>query len=165
MIVRADSLDEWENRARDGDAVAGPVAALRELQAHLERDAPMSDAAKELLIEAIDRWQSRECETLDRALRLTGRGGVPAAKAAKLAQRNRLLRRLWSIVPEWAELTPYAAAGVMSLSVERYITTRWPREKDSVTAPPGEPAATWWRILTLDVPIPKAKMLANILSE
>lgn len=160
MVVRADPDDDYFE-----DAGTGPVAALRELRSHLETGAPISSSANRLIIFALDRWLAREDETLDRAFCLTTRGGVPAVKADRLTQRNHLLRRVWGIMPEWAEMTPYAAAPLMSLSAERYITTRWLREMDDVTGPSTEPAATWWRILLLEVPIPKARMIAKILSE
>lgn len=160
MVVRTDPGDGYCE-----DADPGPVAALRELHSHLETGTPISALANELLIDALERWLDREEDTLDRAFCLTTRGGVPAVKADRLAQRNQLLRRAWASVPDWAEMRPYAAANLMSLSAERYITTRWPREMHDVTGPANEPALTWWRILVLDVPVPKARMIAKILSE
>lgn len=102
---------------------------------------------------------------LDHALGLRQRGGISPTRANLLRDRDRHLARLWKTSPDWRDLDPAAAARLMTLSARRYETTRWPRERDALSAPSAEPAATWWRIMRSGAPIPSADRVAQILRE
>jgi hypothetical protein len=106
-----------------------------------------------------------EDRLLDHALGLRQRGGVSPTRANLLLDRDRHLARLWKTSPDWCDLDPAAAARLMTLSAGRYETTRWPRERDALSAPSAEPAATWWRIMRSGAPIPSAERVAQILRE
>ncbi|MGQ3211607.1 hypothetical protein [Shinella sp.] len=147
------------------DQRISPVAALRQLHAHLRDGKAISPDAAALIADGIEDWLDFGCRSLDKSLGLKAWGGVPAEKADRLDRRNMLLRRLHQTSLDWQNLSPTAAGAIMAMSAKRYTTTRWPRESDAPSAPAAEPAATWWRVLTLGVSIPGAKMFAKILSE
>ncbi|MCF3642922.1 hypothetical protein LXM94_23430 [Rhizobium sp. TRM95111] len=141
-----------------------PVSALRELRDHLESAEPISAEAREFILEGLDCWLADGISSLDVALGLKSWGGVSPAKADRLARRNTLLRRLWQGEADWRALAPGAVAHLMKASANRYEADRWPRERQAMTAPAVEPAATWWRILATGEKIPGAKQIANILA-
>lgn len=109
-------------------------------------------------------WFGGQTQPLETALGLRRHGGISPERQTALARRDMLLHRLWQSTPEWRDLGPCSASRLMSLSAQRYETTRWPRERDSLSAPSAEPAATWWTILQNGAPIPGSKQLQRILS-
>ena len=141
-----------------------PVDALRLLRAHLCDGRPLPDDARAVLIAGIDQYLD-DGGPLDRAFGLRQRGGVSVERSRDLAERDRMLRRVWRQVVEWRDQPPASAARMMVQSAQRYERTRWPREQESLDAPAAEPAATWWRILRSSVPVPAAKRLSQVLSE
>lgn len=100
---------------------------------------------------------------LDKLLGITTVGGVSQERAMKLRRRDALIRRAWQAVPEWRDLPASRAARLMAADARRYETTRWPRERDSISPPAAQPASTWWEILQNDLPIPGGKRIEQIL--
>ena len=143
-----------------------PAEALEILASHLRHGVQIPEDARKVLAEGIEAYLAdpRNAQ-LDRALGLRTRGGVSPGRAKMLAERDILLRRLWKVAGPWRDLDPAAAARLMTLSASRYVTTRWPRENDALSAPSAEPAATWWRIMRAGAPIPSAERVAQILRE
>lgn len=101
--------------------------------------------------------------SLDKTLGFREHGGKSPAKTARLDQRNTLLVALWRNHEDWCDLAPSAAARLMVTSFRRYEAGRWPRERDDLTPPPNEPAATWWLVMSLPETIPGPRQLQNIL--
>lgn len=111
----------------------------------------------------VDWWWRGAAEPLDDHMGLRSHGGVSAQRAIALNSRDRMLRNLHRSMSDWRDLAPAAAARLMVLSAKRYEDARWPRERDAMSAPPSEPAATWWRILRAGGAVPGAKRLSQIL--
>lgn len=146
---------------------AKPERAFRELFDLLrsDLDLPLSSEARSfLMLGAIGYCLDTET-SLDIIFGIRRpRGGIPAEKDKALAKRDWLIARLWREHEDFSNLAdPIVAAKLMSLAATRYEATRWPRERELLSAPAAEPAATWWRILRMGVPIPKSKRLAQIL--
>lgn len=104
---------------------------------------------------------------LGRILGLQPPGGKTAAYGLKLTRRDDLLRRVREAVPAWRDAAPRSAAALMAESFTRYRAGAWRADRERETAPPVQPAATWWRVLRLGlaVPMPGADRLAAILAE
>lgn len=139
-----------------------PHHTLRALADHLRTGAPLQPDERDILADALDAYLDGAVP-LDRALGLRKWGGVSPARAAALADRDGMIRRLWRSSPDWVALDPAAAARVMRLSASRYEQVRWPRERDHLSAPSAEPAATWWRVFQTYGRVPGAKRLQQIL--
>ncbi|MBU1550200.1 MAG: hypothetical protein KJ947_11595 [Alphaproteobacteria bacterium] len=126
----------------------------------------MPKAERAFLADCFDAYLDAQGDVpLDRALGLRKWGGVSVARAVALSDRDGLLINIWQGQTEWRSLSPLAAARMMKLSADRYESGRWPRERDQVTAPAAEPAATWWRILQSGVAIPDVRRLQQILTD
>lgn len=141
------------------------ASAVRRLADHLRNGAPLPAPDRELLATGLERWLAVRGEIqLDKALGLRTWGGVSVSRALVLAERDKLLRGLWRSQTEWRDLPAFAAARLMVISADRYERGRWPRERSRPDAPAGEPAATWWRCLSLGAGIPDAKRMGQVLS-
>jgi hypothetical protein len=121
--------------ALDGtdDKLARAVVKIR------ERAGDDPDVAR--LLEMIERRPDGVCKVLPRK----NRGGTSARWAAAIAQRNERLRTLRASL--WPALQPFVAAALIAGKFRTYETDRWPRERDEVVAPLGEPQRTFWMIL------------------
>lgn len=144
---------------------AEAVTRLRVLAEHLRTDAAEPVEGRHELAEGLEAYLAGDEARLSRALGLRTRGGLSPARASALARRDELLRRLWKVTPSWQHLGESSAGRLMALSASRYELSRWPRERRNLAAPSAEPAATWWRILRSDVPIPRGPRIAQILRE
>jgi hypothetical protein len=105
-------------------------------------------------------------EPIGRALGLEPAAGLIARREIELTQRDRLLRHVRMAVPDWSELAARQAAAHMIASFARYRAAH-PRAnaQQRTTAPAVEPAATWWRLLRLNlkVQMPGREQLSAIL--
>lgn len=150
--------------------MASPAPALDDAGDRLERAAAAiraragDDPDVAWLIAAIERRPAAVRKLLARGQR----GGVSADRAAALERRDDLLRRLRDRL--WPALTPGAAAARMVAAFRSYESDRWPRERDGLVAPPGEPQRTFYLILrdfhAAGGPrMPDVRQLATILGE
>ena len=137
-----------------------PVLALLMLAVGAELDFE----TRKFLALSLERWvRSDGRVNLENALGLRQRGGVSFGRALKLARRDQMLCRLWKLVPEWADLTAAAAARLMVRDAKRYQSGRWLREKNFISAPSSEPAATWWLILQDGLALPGERRVLQVL--
>ena len=111
-----------------------------------------------------DWWWGGGTVPLEKLLGITTHGGVSLERAMKLRRRDSLIRGTWKAVPEWSDLPAARVARLMASDAKRYETIRWPRERDSISAPNEQPFSTWWEILQSGLPIPGAKQFQRILS-
>lgn len=161
-------IGEQENPAAAAlqDQVSG-LDALRDVVRRLRDDELLSAEQRRYLAKGFETYvmetEAGVAASLDRAFGLRQRGGISPARAAVLQRRDDLLRQLWRGHEAFRDQQPLVAAKLMYLSADRYQSTRWPREKNDLSAPSSEPAATWWRILRLDIAIPGTKRLQQIL--
>lgn len=140
------------------------LQAIFDLAEHLMGDSRIPEQSRALLLDALNLSIASGFEVpIEDALGLKKWGGVSPLQKMKLNRRDQRIRKLWSVVPEWKELSPAAAAKAMATSASRYQSDRWPRERKAVDAPSAEPAATWWKILRTDECIPGERRLAQIL--
>ncbi|MGF0539260.1 hypothetical protein ACQQ2Q_14785 [Agrobacterium sp. ES01] len=140
------------------------LRAVFELAEFLDHGQKLPEQSRSLLAQALQECIADGFDTsLFTALGITQWGGVPAVKKIGLLRRDRVLRRLRSRIPEWASLSPNAAAKEMSASFRRYETTRWPRERHSAKGPAAQPNSIWWGLLRSELGVPGEKRLAQIL--
>jgi len=154
---------------KTGDDSTAIIAQLRDIHARLVKGAALTTGQSSLLTNAIgaylDALDGGVSPSLDRTIGLRTRGGVSPSRRDALETRDRSILRLWRIVPEWTDVHPVAVSRMMRQSADKYIRSRWLRDRDAITAPPSEPAATWWKILQSGIAIPGQRQLRNILSE
>lgn len=99
---------------------------------------------------------------LPAALRVRARGGVSHTRRELLAERDALLRRLHQGTT-YADLSPLAAAKLITQDFKTYERRRWARESKGYEAPAVEPVATFWRLLRTGMKMPNPKYLKRIL--
>lgn len=140
------------------------VRAIFDLAEHLTSGRKIPEDSRAMLLDALGTCIADGFETsLFVALGLRKWGGISPVRKIDLNRRDRALCRLRRRVPEWSVLSPGAAAKAMVASLARYETTRWPRERDSISGPPSEPNAAWWSMLRGGLDIPGERRLAQIL--
>ncbi|MDO9417961.1 hypothetical protein [Pararhizobium sp.] len=139
------------------------LQAIFDLVEHLMGDRRIREESRVLLRDALNASIASGFEiSFYQALGLRTWGGASPVRRMQLGRRNRRLCELRDDIPEWAAMTPATAAKAMAASALRYQTDRWPRERDQLSAPSAEPAATWWRVLRSGEAIPGEKRLAQI---
>lgn len=148
---------------------AGPIAQFRDMHRRLLDGQPLTPSQVDILVEGfgsyLDAVDAGERTSLDRSFGLKRWGGLSSTRSQLLERRDMLILRLWKSSPDFCQLPPFAASGMMCLSADQYQRRRWPREKRAIAAPPSEPAATWWHILKSGVPIPGIRRVYQILSD
>lgn len=111
--------------------------------------------------------EHRQGEPFGRALGLEPASGLTARTAINLATRNSIFRAARAASPAWRDAPARQAALLMSASFARYIAGPWLADRRRATAPAVEPAASWWRICSLDLKtkMPGCAHLASILEQ
>lgn len=154
---------------KTGDDSVAIVAQLRDIHARLVKGSALTAGQSRLLTNAIGAYleglDGDVSPSLDRSIGLRTRGGVSPSRRDALETRDRSILRLWRIVPEWTDVHPVAVSRLMRQSADKYIRSRWLRDRDAITAPSSEPAATWWKILQSNLSIPGQRQLRNILND
>jgi len=141
------------------------LRAIFDLAEHLTSGRRIPEDSRTLLARAVEVGiASGFEEPFYAALGLRTWGGLSPLRKVALSRRDRVLCRLKRSVPEWADLSPAAAAKAMAASAARYESTRWPRERRAVSGPAVQPLATWWAMLRGGTKLPGEKRLAQILA-
>lgn len=140
------------------------LRAVFDLAEYLTSGRPIPPDSRQLLRQALHEGIVSGFEiSLFSALGLKTWGGTSAVRKIGLSRRDRMLCRLRKKMPEWANLSPAAAAKAMSASAKRYEAVRWPRERNHVAGPATQPFSTWWSLLRAGMPVPGERQLSTIL--
>jgi hypothetical protein len=125
--------------------------ALRRLaELGLERgDQQVQDVARRVM-QAIDEGRPQD---LGRAVGAVARGGVSAAEEARLRQRDAALRRVRDL--SFSGLPEASVAPAMISSFEQYEVRGWSRDRDAGRPPQSEPNATWHKMLSTGLRMPR----------
>lgn len=140
------------------------LRAVFDLAEHLTSGQRLPSDSRELLKEALEASIASGFElSLFASLGLKKWGGISPLKQIGLGRRDRSLCRMYRRSPEWAELSPAAAAKAMVASFRRYEAIRWPRERNRISGPTTQPNSTWWSMLRAELSLPGEKRLGQIL--
>jgi hypothetical protein len=141
------------------------LRAIFDLAEHLDSGRRIPEDSRALLAKALRAGIASSFEEpFYAAVGVRTWGGVSPFRKVALSRRDRMLCRLKRIVPEWADLTPAAAAKAMTASAARYESIRWPRERHAIGGPAVQPFATWWSFLRAEMKLPGEKRLSQILA-